>query len=55
MDYRILVAGPCGAPAGTYEEEWIAHGTFSGSAHGEGVDATLLYTARVAAGGSRGE
>ena len=52
VDYRILVAGPCGSPAGTYSEEWIAHGTFSGSARGEGVDATVLYTARVAAGGS---
>lgn len=52
VDYRILVAGPCGFPAGTYDEEWIAHGTFSGSAHGKGVDATLLYTAHVAEGGS---
>lgn len=52
MDYRILVAGPCGSPAGTFDEEWIAHGTFSGTALEQEATATLLYTARVNAGGS---
>lgn len=51
IDYRILVAGPCGSPAGTFEEEWIAHGTFSGTALGQKVTAGLLYTADVTAGG----
>jgi hypothetical protein len=51
IDYRILVAGPCGQPAGTFDEEWIAHGTFSGVALGRDATATLLYTARVSAGG----
>ena len=52
FDYRILVAGPCGSPAGTFDEEWIAHGTFSGTARGQEVMASVLYTARVRAGGS---
>lgn len=52
IDYRILVAGPCGSPAGTFDEEWIAHGTFSGTALGKEATAALLYTARVSAGGS---
>lgn len=52
FDYRILVAGPCGSPAGTYDEEWIAHGTFSGTASGQNTTASVLYTARVRAGGS---
>lgn len=52
IDYRILVAGPCGSPAGTYEEEWIAYGTFSGTVDEQEVTASLLYTADVGAGGS---
>jgi hypothetical protein len=52
IDYRILVAGPCGSPAGTFEEEWIAHGRFSGIALGREATAELLYTARVTTGGS---
>lgn len=52
FDYRILVAGPCGSPAGTYEEEWIAYGTFSGTVDGRKATATLLYTADVRAGGT---
>lgn len=51
VDFRILVRGPCGAPPGTYEEEWIAHGTFAGTFQGNSVSATLFYTAEVDAGG----
>jgi hypothetical protein len=51
IDYRILVDGPCGLAPGTVREEWIAHGTFDGSAGDGPVTATLSYTARVAAGG----
>jgi len=31
IDYRILVHGPCEVPPviGKYDEEWIAHGTFT--------------------------
>ncbi len=52
IDYRILAAGPCGSPAGTFNEEWIAHGTFSGTALGQQATAVLLYTARARSGGS---
>jgi hypothetical protein len=51
INYRILVAGPCGAPPGTYEEQWIAHGTFRGQAHADSVAARFSYVARVDAGG----
>lgn len=52
FDYRILVRGPCGAPAGTFDEEWIAHGSSTGSALGQSAVASVLYTAHVGAGGS---
>ena len=52
LNYRILVAGPCGSPAGTFDEEWIAHGTFSGTVGGQEAMASLLYTAQVREGGS---
>jgi hypothetical protein len=52
FDYRILVEGPCGSPAGTFDEEWIAHWKFSGTALGQKVTASVLYTAEVRAGGS---
>lgn len=51
LDYRILVAGPCGSPPGTFDEEWIAHGSFSGTASGQEATATVLYTARAGVGG----
>jgi hypothetical protein len=51
INYRILVAGPCGAPPGTYEEEWIAHGKFRGQAHADSVAAHFSYVARAHAGG----
>lgn len=51
LDYRIFVDGPCGSPVGTYDEEWIAHGTFQGTAWGDAATATLWYRAHVAAGG----
>jgi hypothetical protein len=51
-DYRILVHGPCGAPPGKFDEEWIARGTFSGTYNGAAASATFWYTARVQAGGT---
>ena len=51
IDYRILVDGPCGLPPGTYEEEWIARGTFKGKANGQIASASFTYTAVVKAGG----
>lgn len=45
--YRILVHGPCGAPAGTYDEEWIARGTFEGKLGDAATSATFVYTAEV--------
>lgn len=50
-DYRILVAGGCGAPIGTFDEQWIAHGTFSGTLDGAPVSGRFSYTARVKTGG----
>lgn len=29
IDYRIMVKGSCGSPLGTFDEDWIAYGTFS--------------------------
>lgn len=50
-DYRILVAGGCGAPIGTFDEQWIAHGTFTGTLDGAPASGRFSYTARVKAGG----
>lgn len=51
IDYRILVEGPCGSPPGTFDEEWIAYGKFSGSVNGSAANGNLSYTAQVKAGG----
>lgn len=51
IDYRILVAGSCGSPAGTFDEQWIAHGTFTGQVDKADASASFTYTARVNAGG----
>jgi hypothetical protein len=53
IDYRILVRGPCETPpvVGKYDEEWIAHGTFSGTIDSSAASGSLTYTARVQAGG----
>ncbi|MEZ5558642.1 MAG: hypothetical protein R3E86_08900 [Pseudomonadales bacterium] len=52
IDFRIFVEGPCGAPPGTYEEHWIAHGHYhfenSRQTSGQG---SLAYVAVVSAGG----
>lgn len=52
IDYRILVAGPCGSPPGTFDEQWIAYGTFAGTVDGTAATGKLTYTARVRAGGA---
>jgi len=53
IDYRILVHGPCEEPPvlGKYDEEWIAHGTFTGTIGDAAASGTLTYTAVVQAGG----
>lgn len=51
IDYRILVAGPCGSPPGTFDEQWIARGVFTGAVNGDAAEARFSYTATVKAGG----
>lgn len=51
IDFRILVAGSCGLPPGTFDEEWIAYGTFVGTVKGSPVSGSLSYVADVKAGG----
>lgn len=51
VDFRILVAGPCGSPPGTFDEEWIAHGEFIGTMNGTAAAGRFDYVARVRAGG----
>jgi hypothetical protein len=52
VDYRIWVTGPCGTPPGTFDEHWIAHGTFTGTKDGVAASARFSYLAEVKAGGS---
>ncbi|MGD2046790.1 MAG: hypothetical protein PVH96_11245 [Gemmatimonadota bacterium] len=47
VDFRILVHGPCGSPAGTFDEEWIAVGRLSGVVAAEDVSSDFSYTAVV--------
>ncbi len=51
IDYRILVIGSCGSPLGTFDEEWIARGTFAGTVNDVSASASFTYTAIVKAGG----
>jgi hypothetical protein len=53
IDYRILVYGPCEVPPviGKHDEEWIAHGKFTGAIDGSAASGSLTYTAKVRAGG----
>jgi predicted esterase len=51
IDYRIKVDGPCGSPSGTFDEEWIAYGKFSGSFNGNNTTSSFTYLAHVTAGG----
>lgn len=53
IDYRIIVFGPCQVPPvlGKYNEQWIAHGTFSGAINGSAASGSLHYTAQVRVGG----
>jgi len=54
IDYRILTYGACpeGPPRpGTYEETWIAHGTFTGTFEEGNTSADFTYTADVHRGG----
>jgi len=51
IDYRIRVAGPCGKPIGTFEEDWIAHGTFTGRVDKRDTTLSFTYVAHVSAGG----
>ncbi len=51
LTYRIIVYGPCGSPPGTFEEDWIAYGTFTGRLNDSPASGRLTYVAKVAAGG----
>lgn len=54
VDFRILTYGPCpaGPPVpGTFDEVWIARGTFTGTFDGAKTTATLSYTASIRSGG----
>ena len=51
IDFRILIYGPCGKPPGTYDEEWIAYGSFDGIVNGISRTGKFRYTANVKAGG----
>jgi hypothetical protein len=51
IDYRILVEGPCGQQPGTFPENWIAGGKFTGTLDGTEVSGRFSYVAEVAAGG----
>lgn len=52
IDYRIFVAGPCGSPPGTYDEQWIAHGRYRLAVEGAEFEGPLVYLGQVEAGGS---
>jgi hypothetical protein len=51
IDFRIFVAGPCGAPPGTYDEHWIAYGRYSVDVEDRNREGPLVYLADVKAGG----
>jgi ketosteroid isomerase-like protein len=51
INYRIMVAGPCGSPPGTFDENWIAYGSFDGLVDGISKSGKFSYTANVKAGG----
>ena len=55
VDFRIITYGPCppGPPApGTFDEVWIAHGTFTGTLEGSAASASFSYVAKVRSGGN---
>jgi len=51
IDFRIYVAGDCAEPPGTHDEHWISHGTYAVRIEGEEATGTLIYLAKVKAGG----
>jgi hypothetical protein len=52
IDFRIFVEGPCGAPPGTYDEHWIAHGHYDlENSRPTSRQGSLAYVADVSAGG----
>lgn len=51
IDFRIFVAGDCAKPPGTYDEHWIAYGTYVLRVHGTTHTGALTYLATVKAGG----
>ena len=51
IDFRILVYGSCDKPSGTFNEEWIAFGSFNGTVDGSPSSGMFTYTADVKAGG----
>jgi hypothetical protein len=51
FNYRLLVKGPCGLPPGTFDEEWIAYGKFTGNVNDTTGSGNMSYTVKVKAGG----
>ena len=52
INFRIIVHGPCTEPPGTYDEEWIAYGIFSGILNNTQTDGKFTYIAKVGEGGN---
>jgi hypothetical protein len=52
VDYRIYVGGVCGKPPGTFDEQWIARGTYKANVDGAECEGPLVYIADVEAGGA---
>lgn len=51
IDYRIFVAGDCTQPPGTFDENWIAYGTYAVRIGNAKATGALIYLAAVKAGG----
>lgn len=52
INFRIIVHGPCSEPPGTYDEEWIAYGTFIGTVNNTETEGKFTYTAEVRESGN---
>lgn len=52
INYRIIIHGPCTEPPGTFDEEWIAYGTFSGMVNNKQADGKFTYIAEVRESGN---
>lgn len=51
VDFRIFVAGDCTRPPGTFDEHWIAYGTYTVRVRETEYTGALIYLATAKAGG----